>query len=108
MPAMILISGHVGPAARTADEEFLSLVYSDSEFIRAEFDAIIAAGWPDPPPAPPVPRGVAGPPVGSSAPSTLAYATRHDAPPTMPGVSRQVRQRSPPPASGSDDDTKGR
>lgn len=27
------------------DEEFLDLVFSDEEFLHAEFDAIIAAAW---------------------------------------------------------------
>jgi len=31
------------------DEQFLHLVHSDAELLRAEFEAIIAAEWPDPP-----------------------------------------------------------
>jgi hypothetical protein len=42
---------HPVHAARTTDEQFLDLVCADDELLRAEFDAIIAAEWPTPPPA---------------------------------------------------------
>ena len=31
------------------DEEFMALVCADEELLAAEFEAIIAAGWPPPP-----------------------------------------------------------
>jgi hypothetical protein len=34
---------------RTVDEQFLTLICSDEDLLRAEFDAIIAAEWPGPP-----------------------------------------------------------
>jgi hypothetical protein len=40
-------------AARTVDEQFLALMCSDADLLRAEFDAIIAAEWPSPPPTTP-------------------------------------------------------
>jgi hypothetical protein len=40
-------------AARTVDEQFLALMCSDADLLRAEFDAIIAAEWPSPPPRTP-------------------------------------------------------
>jgi hypothetical protein len=36
-------------AARTVDEQFLALMCSDEDLLRAEFDAIITAEWPSPP-----------------------------------------------------------
>lgn len=35
---------------RAVEERFCDLLCSDAELLRAEFDAIIAAEWPDPPP----------------------------------------------------------
>lgn len=35
------------------DEEFLALVCSDPELLRAEFESIVAAGWSSPPPQTP-------------------------------------------------------
>jgi hypothetical protein len=42
-------------------EDFLDIVYSDAEFVRAEFEAIVAASWDDPPARPPR-RDRPGPP----------------------------------------------
>jgi len=33
----------------SVDAQFLDILVSDAEFLRAEFDAIIATEWPDPP-----------------------------------------------------------
>ena len=46
-------------AARTVDEQFLGLMCSDEDLLRAEFDAIIAAEWPSPPPTTTPRRGAA-------------------------------------------------
>jgi len=35
--------------ARSVDEQFLTLMCSDEDLLRAEFDAIIAGEWPSPP-----------------------------------------------------------
>ena len=85
-------------AARTVDEQFLALMCSDEDLLRAEFDAIIAAEWPSPPPRTPR-RGAAhrhpgqqythrrgGAPVARAMPR-----------PRHPGIGGWVRQRSPPP-----------
>lgn len=49
-----------GLSTRTpVDEEFLDLLLGEDDLVRAEFDAIIAAEWPDPP-RPPSYRGAAG------------------------------------------------
>jgi len=78
---------------------FLELICSDPDLVRAEFDAIVAAGWPEDPrvpaarrPAPGPSRRVrrsvptADPPAGSDAPGPDAWA----------------RQRSPPDPSTKD------
>ena len=36
-----------GTTARTVDEQFLDLICNDADLLAAEFDAIIAAEWPD-------------------------------------------------------------
>ena len=36
--------------ARTVEEQFLELICNDDDLLAAEFDAIIAAEWPEPPP----------------------------------------------------------
>ena len=42
---------------RGLDEQFLELIYADPDWVQAEFDEIVAAEWPSPPPAEPD-RGV--------------------------------------------------
>jgi len=44
-------SGH-DDTLRATDEDFLNLICADEEFLRAEFDAIIAVGWPQTPQPP--------------------------------------------------------
>ena len=41
--------GTGGSLARTINEQFLALMCSDEDLLRAEFGAIIAAEWPSPP-----------------------------------------------------------
>jgi hypothetical protein len=75
------------PASAPAREQFLDVVLGDEDLLRAEFDAIIADAWDDPPRAarrPPPPRRLA-----RSEPGGLRYARR-------PGLSAWARQRSPP------------
>lgn len=63
----------------------------DVEAVRAEFDALIAAVWDDPVPAPPPARRPARPPGhGPDAPAPVP-PTRED----VPGADL-ARQRSPP------------
>jgi hypothetical protein len=88
-----------GVLGRTAHSEtdFIALVCADEEFLRAEFEEIIAAGW-GPPPLPAGGRGgdrgpdPAGhrPGIGDARP----HPTRLGA-----GCDEQTRQRSPPPGS---------
>ena len=46
---MVALTG-TGLTRASEDEEFLALVCADEQLLRAEFDAIVAAEWPGPPP----------------------------------------------------------
>jgi len=79
------------------DEEFAKLVYSDSEWLRAEFEALMTAGFGAPPrfpilPAPPwvPPTGDTGP-IGSGT-QDVAGRVRHES----PCLRGRGRQRAPP------------
>ena len=39
----------ISETARTVEDQFLDLVYGDTDLLAAELDAIIAAEWPEPP-----------------------------------------------------------
>jgi len=88
--------GSAGVAGdRSTEQQFLDLLLADEELLRAEFDAIIAAEWPGPPPNLPH-RRVGGEPGPRE-------ERRHPAPATAArGVGRRsrgegsARQRSPP------------
>jgi len=92
-----------GPTCRTADrldastlkDELLDLVCADEQWVRTEFDAIIAAEWPTRP-APPLA------PVVSRPRLTPPRPARAVTPAPRPGsgestLERWRRQRSPPP-----------
>ena len=81
-----------GPATATG-QAFVDLVCADDELMRAEFDALIAASWPTPPPVPPVPPRRSAPwPCG------LADGQREAARPPIHHIpdTRWRRQRAPP------------
>ena len=97
-----------GPPAPSVEAQFLDLICDDPDLLQAEFDAIIAAEWPDPPgrrrsrgAADGYPHGRgyrrAAEPVGGTA-----------ARPRHPGVGGWARQRSPPHGDKHTADTKGR
>src|SRR2546423_1443879 len=80
---------------RASQEEFLALLCADEQLLRAEFDAIIAAAWPNPPPTRPRPErpGAQQPPSAASAPASRpAQPGRAH----RPGVGGLGRQRAPP------------
>ena len=86
-----------GTCTRQAAGAFAELICADEQWLRDEFDALIAASYPPgpPPPAPPrVPplpprhRGQAWSPLAGASPQAT---------PSRPGSGLR-RQRSPPPA----------
>ena len=82
--------------AQTVDAQFLDLICADAELLAAEFDAIIAAEWPEPPPDRPA-RGAAGGHPGSGAARRAADPVRGPVSrPRRPGTGGSARQRSPP------------
>jgi hypothetical protein len=87
-------------APPSADEEFLELLCADQALLRAEFDAIIAAEWPNPPPADPDHGAGASrrPNRPRQRRETSVAGLRNQ--PRHPGIGRWTRQRSPP-ARGS-------
>jgi len=94
-------------STRTVDEQFLDLICSDEDLLRAEFDAIIAAEWPSPPTTPR--RGAAGErPTSGAHRGAGALGARPVTRPRHPGIGEWARQRSPPPRQPRTHDRKGR
>lgn len=83
--------------ARTIDEEFLELLCSDEELLRAEFEAIVAAEWPTPPMRPPRPSPAGRPPSPRPPTWWTRRSGRLASRPRHPGIGGWARQRSPPP-----------
>lgn len=86
----------------SVDEEFLQLLCAEEELLRAEFDAIIAAEWPSPPPTEPA-RGAGG--QRRPHHPRLRCGDSVAAPPNQPrrpGIGGWAGQRSPPPAGTRD------
>ena len=81
----------------TLEQQFLELVYADEDLVRAEFEAIIAAEWPTPPPArPPLRRPASRPPTPPAGHWRRVERKRPARRPRHPGIGGWVRQRSPP------------
>jgi hypothetical protein len=79
-------------------DAFLDLVFQDEDLVRAEFDAIVAAAWPEPP-APPPPAAPPAPddhPAG--APVSHGWWPPGGRRMTLPEPARprRGRQRAPP------------
>jgi hypothetical protein len=82
------------------DEEFFALIYSDEEFLRDEFDALIAAAWSSrPPPTPAGGRGAERPPDRPRPDLPPTLGCRRDGVLTLVRDSR-ARTRSPPDSTG--------
>ena len=81
---------------RGIEEQFLDLLLADEDLLRAEFDAIIAAEWPGPPPNLPRRRVRGGPDPGRRRRHRVT-ATKGAGAGRQPGVDGSARQRSPPP-----------
>jgi hypothetical protein len=80
---------------RSTGEQFLDLLLADEDLVRAEFDAIIAAEWPGPPPEFPH-RRVRGDRDRGGKRHHRATATRVPVPGRRPQPDGSARQRSPP------------
>jgi hypothetical protein len=87
----------MGLTTREAAAEFADLVYTDPQWLREEFDALIATSFGRPPAAPPpappgLPRrGPSCPPAGQASRRLPAACG------SRPCEHAQRRQRSPPP-----------
>jgi hypothetical protein len=81
-----------------ADEEFLAIVCAEEDLLRAEFDAIIAAGWPSPSPDPPADDNAVqrSPGPARRQPNVGQARLPNRAPGRHPGIGEWSRQRSPP------------
>ncbi len=80
---------------RSVEEQFLDLLLADDDLIQAEFNAIIAAEWPGPPPNLPRRRVRGGPDPGRRR-RQRATATKGPGAGRRPPVDGSARQRSPP------------
>ena len=88
--------GIAGTAAPTVDEQFSDLICADADLVAAEFDAIIAAEWPEPPTHRPGGRDAAGHPGSEGARGSADAVADPGSPARDPHVDRSARERSPP------------
>jgi hypothetical protein len=84
-------------AVPSVEEEFLALLCSDEELLRAEFEEIIAAEWPSPPPDATGATDRAGDPPRRTRHRGTAGLARLRTRPRHPGIGGWARERSPPP-----------
>lgn len=91
-----------GEVATDLEEELLALLCDDPELLAAEFDAIVAAEWGEPPGDGPD-HGAAGRPPSRGAARRAPEPHRSPvlARPRHPGIGGWSRQRSPPAGSMS-------
>jgi len=89
---------------RAGKEEFLDLICNDTDLLAAEFDAIIAAAWPDPPEQPPQRDNAGGRPDGGRPSRRARRAPARPGEPGQPGIEASSRQRSPPAATTTTDE----
>ncbi len=85
-----------GDVARGSDEQFLDLICSDDDLVQAEFDAIIAAEWPSPPPGRPSRYTPGGRNHGGGQYRGTGGLDGRPLRPQHSGIRRWSRQRSPP------------
>ncbi|MGW5237755.1 hypothetical protein ACWEOW_02360 [Monashia sp. NPDC004114] len=92
-------------SAATVDEQFLDLICNDPDLVAAEFEAIIAAEWPEPPTRLPGRGAAGGPSGGGGVRRAVDTGPDHRWPAPDPQIRRWARQRSPPlPPNGADTD----
>ena len=81
----------------TVDEQFLDLICSDEDLLRAEFDAIITAEWPSPPANTPGRGAADGRPASGAHRQPVVRVAGPVARPRHPGIGGWARQLSPRP-----------
>ena len=81
---------------RSVEDRFLDLLLADDDLVQAEFDAIIAAEWPGPPPNLPRRHVLGGPDPGRRR-RHRATASKRAGAGRRPAADTSRRQRSPPP-----------
>ncbi len=84
------------PVALLVRDEFLDLLCSDPEWLRAEFEEIVAAEWPTAPADPPLAARGAGQPPDSAGLRAGGVRHRLARRPRHPGIGGWARERSPP------------
>jgi len=89
------VSGVGGSTARSLDEELVDLVCADEQWLREEFDAIVAREWAAEPPAA-TPRDAAPRPDQASPRPATGDSAPPRRRPRRPAVGRWRRERSPP------------
>jgi hypothetical protein len=107
MPTAPLTGDPAGPdlAAPTVDEQFYDLICADADLVAAEFDAIVAAEWPETPGRTPRHRDDDGYRASGGAPRA-ATGSPGLAPPARDGdLDRSARERAPPPANSRPTET---
>lgn len=92
---MTTVPGSAPATHGRADEQFLELVCADDEWLRSEFDAIIAAEFPQVPSAV-ARRGTTGGRGGEQSRRHATAVVDRTRPHQPVGVDRWTRQRSPP------------
>jgi hypothetical protein len=83
-------------AAPSTSELFLDLLCADEDLLRDEFEAIVAAEWPSPPPGQPAEGHPAGRGHEGSPRPPRARPVAPPSRPRHPGAGERSRQRSPP------------
>ena len=82
--------------AWTVEEQFLDLIYGDTDLLAAEFDAIIAAEWLGPPANPPGHGATSRHLINGAGRRVTARVRGAVSQPPHPGIGGWARQRSPP------------
>jgi hypothetical protein len=103
---MTSLSATASATATAVTDEFFALICADEQLLQAEFDAIIAAGWPTPPrrPKPATPR----PPGRSNGRQQPNESPLDNWPDQLTNLDAFNRQRSPPRATAPQHRPEGR
>jgi hypothetical protein len=83
-------------APTSAALEFVDVVYADRAWLQAEFEAIVAANFPNPPPGDRSRSGGSAPAIGIPARRSWSGVGHHDPGSLTYAIEGLRRQRSPP------------